>query len=83
MEDISEGQIDLKLTDTSIPTPDIVLDAAINAEKSQPPSVTGEQVLLTEAGKPAGSESTTNLKSLPIDNSFDVPKTAEPKSAES
>ncbi len=83
MEDISEGQIDLKLTDTSIPTPDIVLDAAINAEKSQPPSVTGEQVLLTEAGKPAGSESTTNLKSLPIENSVDVPKTAEPKSAES
>lgn len=83
MEDISEGQIDLKLTDTSIPTPDIVLDAAINAEKSQPPSVTGEQVLLTEAGKPAGSESTTNLKSLPIENSVDVPKTAEPKFAES
>jgi hypothetical protein len=83
VEDISEGQIDLKLTDTSIPTPDIVLDAAINAEKSQPPSVTGEQVLLTEAGKPAGSESTTNLKSLPIENSVDVPKTAEPKSAES
>jgi hypothetical protein len=83
VEDISEGQIDLKLTDTSIPTPDIVLDAAINAEKSQPPSVTGEQVLLTEAGKPASSESTTNLKSLPIENSVDVPKTADSKSAES
>lgn len=82
MEDIRADQLDVNLNDSTIPTPATVLDAAINAEKSQSVSATGEEVLLTEVGKPTSGESVANLKSLPIETPVDIPKTPEPKSIE-
>lgn len=71
MEDITNGQLDENFNELSIPTPDIVLEAAINEEKPSISAATGEEVLLSEVVKPTAGESVANLKTLPIDTSID------------
>ena len=63
-------------------TPGSILETEINKPVSTSNIPTGETVLSREAVKPAAGESIANLKSLPIENSIEVPKTLEPKSAE-
>ena len=63
-------------------TPGSILETEINKPVSTSNIPTGETVLSREAVKPTAGESIANLKSLPIENSIEVPKTLEPKSAE-
>jgi len=57
VEDITTGQLDENFNEFTIPTPDIVLEAAINEEKQSAPNATGENVLLSEVVKPTSGES--------------------------
>lgn len=81
MEDITTGQLDENFNEFTIPTPDIVLEAAINEEKQSASNATGENVLLSEVVKPTSGESVANLKTLPIDTSIEGVK-AETAKAE-
>jgi hypothetical protein len=81
VEDITTGQLDENFNEFTIPTPDIVLEAAINEEKQSASNATGENVLLSEVVKPTSGESVANLKTLPIDTSIEGVK-AETAKAE-
>jgi hypothetical protein len=71
VEDITTGQLDKNFNELTIPTPAIVLEAAINEEKKSTSAATGEEVLLSEVVKPTAGNSAASLKTLPIDTSID------------
>jgi hypothetical protein len=64
-------------------TPASILENEINKLATPKNIPTEETVLSSETAKSSVSESSTNLKSLPIENSVEVPKPAGAKSAES
>lgn len=90
---LKEGEITLLPTkpqsgslissDISSLTPASILENEINKLATPNNIPTEETVLSSETSKSTASESSTNLKSLPIENSVEAPKSAESKSAES
>ncbi len=70
-------------SDLSLLNPASILENEINKLSTAKNIPTEETVLSSETAKSTVSESSTNLKSLPIENSVEVPKSVEPKSAES
>jgi hypothetical protein len=70
-------------SDLSLLTPASILENEINKLSTPKNIPTEETVLSSETAKSTVSESSTSLKSLPIENSVEVPKTTEAKSAES
>lgn len=70
-------------SDLSSLTPASILENEINKLATPKNIPTEETVLSSETAKSTVSESSTSLKSLPIENSVEVPKTTEAKSAES